>query len=396
MASPRLPFDILLLIAEISSRQTAAKMALTCRTLRDGGARFLLRGVVSVSRGPSIISLLRFLYADPQTRFNHLRSLEVASGSLPPKAVDALLGLLHHPLLSLDSLILREANTLLRTTSAPSVHYTRLLGAFSALTTLRHLTVERSDDKVGMLLSAIRAPLRTITVAFTPLTAWHSADDAEHRNPIVLLANISDTLEELSGSNFAVHRNRLMYDIVYPAVRKITATYTDEPMPATLAYVTAFPNATHVSLTSPLNDAAARSESFPARLSVSRAGNKQAKKQFGRTWKCLEEVAGNVFDVFALGLTCHVPRVRLIGDVSAKLLPYVRNVLEDTLPTSLVITIASAAIFADGTIRGLLQEPCAQQVHDLELELSFSPREGDVDIQRVLVSALRLIRWLGS
>ncbi|TBU54081.1 hypothetical protein BD310DRAFT_104481 [Dichomitus squalens] len=392
MDSPALPFDILLLIVEMSPRQTAAEMTLTCRTLRDGGARFLLQGVVSVTRGPSVKSLLLFLYSDPQDRFKYLRSLEVATGSLPPKAVDALLGLLSHPLLSLDSLILREADKLLNSKPTPSSHHAlSLLSAFSALTTLRHLTVEQCDDKTCILLSTIQAPLLTISVDFTPLTDWHVPEDAEHRNPVVLLANISETLEELSGSNFAIHPDRLMYDVVYPSVRTIHATSVDESMPATLAYVAAFPNVAHLSFTSPLNDAAARSESFPARLSVLRAANKEAQRAFGRTWKCLEEVTGNVFDVFALGLACHVPRLRIIGDVSAKLLPYVRDALEDTLPTSLAVTIAGATMFADGTVANLLRAVCAQQVHELELELSFSPSEGDIEIQAVLNDVLRTL-----
>ncbi|KAI1786634.1 hypothetical protein LXA43DRAFT_1033189 [Ganoderma leucocontextum] len=398
MSREQLPFDVLLLILEVAPRRTMAKMTQTCYALRDGGARFLLGGGVSLATGNSIISFVRFLRVDAVSRFQYLRVLEIARGELPPRTVDALLWLILHPLLALDSLTLREADMML--TSTPSflepihgVDRPLLLTALAGLTTLRHLTVDQCDQRACSLIRTIRSPLKTISIDFISIP---DREEVENWNPIVLLTNHSKTLEEISGSNFAMRRRDhewpVVYDVAYRLVRTINATYDIIHYPRTVEYLAAFPNLTHLSLTAAAADSSGwRVNTFcPVHFSLAlrrRSWNKNHQEtQTPRlTWRNLEEVEGNVTDILALGLACHVPKLRLLGTILLKSLEYehLATVLEDTRPASLAITVSDASTFVD-RMGNVLKDPSAQQLRALEVELVFGPSEGDMDIQTVL------------
>ncbi|KAI1786635.1 hypothetical protein LXA43DRAFT_50529 [Ganoderma leucocontextum] len=400
MAIQALPIDILLLIMDVSPLPTIGKMTRTCHALRQSGARSLLEGEVSLTTGSSIISFVQFLYADAATRFPYLCALEIASGELPPRAVDALQGLISHPLLALESLTLREADVMLKSTPthphpAGITDPTPLVIAFSALTTLRHLTIDECDQRACSLITAIRSPLRTISIGFTPLTTWHNSEDAQRRNPIVLLANVSDTLEEISASNVAMALEHVMYDIVYPSVRRVSVTYDGIWIPKTLAYTSAFPNLVHFSFTSirghPAGDFASPAEFFQATLY--RTSNRESQERYGRTWEHLEELVGGAPDVFLLGLTRHVPRLRLTGPSSPD--TTLRVVLEDIRPTSLAITLVCAAIFDDDSMASVLRTyPSAEELRTLEMELCLDADEGDVNVHAMLNNVARTLALL--
>ena len=172
---PGLPFDVLLVIIEISLLPTAARMTRKCHTLHDGGARFLLDSSVPLGTEGSAISFVQFMSADPLHRFQHLRTLELACGKISPPAVDALLGLISHSWLALDSLTLQDADAMLESTSAlvPSssdivrgrqVDALPLLSAIAELTTIQRLNVFGDcGPQACKLIKAIRLPLRTVS-----------------------------------------------------------------------------------------------------------------------------------------------------------------------------------------------------------------------------------------
>ena len=398
-----LPFEILLLVMEASTQRTISKMMRTCQALYEDGARILLSGGVSLRTENSILSFIQFLCVDPASRIPHLRFLDIASGQLHMSAADELLWLITHPALALDSLTLREAGSLLKSHLSPSELITdgdphdTLVTAFAQLRTLRHLTVGQCDALASTLIRTICSPLKTISIDF-PSDGLRNQDEAESRNPIILLAKHSLTLEEISGSNFAIRPPEVLYDAVFPSVRKLSATYDPVWTSSTLVYVSAFPNLTHLSLTFAVPDSAVRAFDdvfFPlTRVLRRRAENKLNLESNAHmsAWKKLEELEGTVTDVLALGLTCHVPMLRLAGTMLPKSLEFqhVGVVLEDTRPTALAITIAGASTFGD-TMGSLFGGPSAQQLRALEVELVFSASEGDVEIQQVLVRVLQTL-----
>ncbi|KAM5545133.1 hypothetical protein V8D89_001244 [Ganoderma adspersum] len=393
MGSQALPIDVLLLIIAVSPLSAVGTMTRTCHALREVGARFLLDGGVSLIAGRSVVSFVHFMLADALTRFQCLRSLEIVTGALRPREVDALLELISHPSLALDSLILREANLMLKSIPAPqhsSEHAdpTPFIKAFSALTTLRHLTIDDCDQSACSLITAIRSPLKTISIGFTPRYSWEALEqDLEWQTPITLLAEVSGTLEEISATNVARSPGDVTCGVVYPSVRKVSVTYCPTLIPRTVAYTSAFPNLTHFSFTAanahPIGDfhlaSFNRHENQALMLNLERHGH---------PWEHLEELAGGLADVYTLGLTCRVPKLRLIDPILVGM-GALQAVLEDSRPTSLAVRFVGAHRFSDGSLVTALVYPCVQDLQTLEMEVCLDVDEDKVDV-------LDMLDYIGS
>ncbi|PIL32870.1 hypothetical protein GSI_04988 [Ganoderma sinense ZZ0214-1] len=408
MASQGLPFDVLLLVMEASPLPTAARMSQTCHTLRESGARFLLDRGVSLASGDSIISFVQFMCVDPDNRFEHLRSLELACGKIPPPAVDALLTLISHSSLAIDSLTLQDADAMLKSTlvTTPSppgaIHGGQpdqlpLIDAFTGLTTIRHLAIRgHCGLHAWRVVKSILSPLKTVSIDFAPLGRGLRVDDLLRRNPILTLASHAATLEEISGKHFAmlpeedplgmVPEEHLVHT-VYPAVRTITATLSFILPPRTLQLIAAFPNLTRLSLTPPVHSSDSGVSSRIERAMARRHWQRQQQENCipRQTWAHLEELEGSLTDILALGLLgCHVPMVRLTGALSEPAeYEHVKIVLGDTRPTGLAITVARVSLFGD-MMRPVLSDPSAQQLREMEVELVLPPSDRDLNIEPVL------------
>ena len=370
---------------EVASLSTVGKMTRACLALRHSGARLLLHRGVSLTAGSSLISFVQFMRSDANIRFQFLRSLEISTGELRPREVDALLGLISHPLLALDSLTIREAALTLKSipkhSSTPDISYpTSLTTAFASLRTLQHLTVDQCDRHTCSLITAIRLPLKTVSIGFTPLSTWHNSEDAEHQNPIVLLANVSETLEEISATNVGMALDHVMYDVVYPSVRRINVTYDLTYIPKTVAFTTAFPNLSHLSFT-----AAYGHPEEVLQAVLGRTANKAHLARHKRSWAHLEELVGCLPDVYILGLGCHVATLWLAGPISLDAVPALTEVLDDTRPTSLAVSLVGVHLFDDDSLASMLGHHCAEALRTLEVEVCLDVDEGDVDVQTVLV-----------
>ena len=135
--------------------------------------------------------------------------------------------------------------------------------------------------------------LVTASLKLQQLTSWSVVTDPDERNPIVLLARPSETLQELSGTGFEVDERLIKYGTVYPAVKKISAEYTQDSMPGTLVYVNAFPNLEYLALTSPYNQYEDASDDLNASRIVHerrRAANMEDQEKYQCTWQVLQEV----------------------------------------------------------------------------------------------------------
>lgn len=393
MADVALPTDLLLMIMEISPRSAISKTMRTCRTLYHSGARLLIANGVSISTSEEAISFLRFMLADVDARFPHLHSLELSRGNFARAGVHALRGLLNHNYLALKTLILLDAEAILSSESAKtniSSSQPSLFMALANLQSLKNLTIDGCDVTALSLLRLMSACLETVTLNLGMYTSWSSIISPDDRNPIPLLIQSSQTLREIRGSYFDSNPVTIKFDVVYPSVRLISASYASMWMPATLAYIHAFPNLESLSLTSDshrFEGNGADPNSVP-HLFSNRECNMHDQENYGVTWEHLQEVSGSVVDLFVLGLICHVPTVRVLDDISERMCRFLHDVIADTKPQALVVTVAGSALFAPGgSMNVVLRQPAAQYLRNLELELCFAPQESDASLDAILVSA---------
>ncbi|TFK84345.1 hypothetical protein K466DRAFT_602070 [Polyporus arcularius HHB13444] len=387
MAHPTLPIDVLLIIMEVSLRHTSSRMMRTCRILYRAGARMLIGTGVSLRTSEEAISFLRFMRADPDRRFLHLRSLKISRGNFSRSGVHALRGLLCHRSLALETLTLLDAEAVLLSDNTHPLSPPTLFTAIASLQSLKNLAIDGCDAIALSLLRYMVAPLQTASLGLGLYTSWSSSTNADDRNPILLLTKSSDSLRELRGSYFDCNPAIIKFDVVYPAVRLINASYTSSWMPSTLAYIHAFPNLEHLFLTSTSNrfEGNGNDPNTVPHLFSNRECNIHDQENYDVTWEHLQEVAGSVIDLFVLGLVCHVPTVRVLDDISERMCRFLHDVIADMKPESLVVTVAGSSLFAaGGPMDGVLRQPAAQQLRHLELELCFAPREWDVKLEDIL------------
>ncbi|KAI0667045.1 hypothetical protein C8Q78DRAFT_982992 [Trametes maxima] len=368
---------------EVSSLGTISAMMRTCRTLyqQAHGPRLLLREGITLSRGSDIVSLCSFMLADPPGRFQYLHALTLSQGNFSDVAVDALVDLLAHPNLHLESLVLHDAEEVLRsgvlifeTDGYPyTVTGVPLTNAITLLTTIRHLEMDGLEECAYALLEVFPSGLVSAMLTFdSPITQWGAPAEPEDYNPIVLLAQQADSLEVLEGAGFDADPDRVRYDVVYPRMRRIAVRHARPWRPATIAYVHAFPNLEHFGLSAPhVNPFAERA------LEMRRAQNREDQMNDG-SWQRLRVIEGDVFDVYALGLLCPVPEVRLRGVVFRYTTHYLEAILNDVRPVTLRATILGGCLFGEnGEMTSLLRGPETQCLRELELEVCFQPHEGE-------------------
>ncbi|PIL32871.1 hypothetical protein GSI_04989 [Ganoderma sinense ZZ0214-1] len=221
--------------------------------------------------------------------------------------VYALLRLVMHHLLDLDPLTFREADLMLKSvlkcSSTPdTTDPTPLIRAFSALATILHVTLDDCDQRARGLITAIRShPLKTISIHLA------QPEGAGRRNPIALLANLSETLEEITATNAALALDDTIYDI-FPSVRQLSMTGV---LPADLGHTT----------------------------------NKAALTPRGPSWTHLEGLVGVFPYVFILSLlTCQVANLRHNGQ-SLYALMALTDLLEDAWPANLAVILVGTHLF---------------------------------------------------
>ena len=114
-----------------------------------------------------------------------------------------LLGLILHPSLALDTLLLQDGVGESMLSSAPSpsssvIHGDRqpaLITAVAELTTIRHLAVHgHCGHNACSLIKTMRSPLKTASLDFAPLDRGLRIDVLLRRNPGLALAKRNVTL----------------------------------------------------------------------------------------------------------------------------------------------------------------------------------------------------------
>lgn len=188
MADQALPFDVLLVVMELSCPRTIAALMRTCRALyRDSkGPRLLLRNGAALATDIDILSFSAFMFASvPSGRFRHLRSLTVSKGGFSDDAVRVLASIVTHADLRLDSLALVDAEEVLSSgspiwTGDEQAPRSALWDAFSWLPTLKHIKMTSIDERAHRLLDYLPNTLVSAMLAFdSPGAEWGALSPGE-------------------------------------------------------------------------------------------------------------------------------------------------------------------------------------------------------------------------
>ena len=423
MDGQRLPFDVLVAILDTSDLSTVAVCMRTCHTLYCHGAKLLLDDGVVLIKPNDFVSFLQFMQVDEQVRFKHLQSLEIASFPVASEAaMDALHKLIRHPLFSIHTLVLWDAEETLETSAL--FHETagdgspQILSTFSAL---RHLTVNVGGRHTSAFIRALRAPLETAHLNLDPPSGVSFTEPLDYLagdiDPVTLLRACASSLHTITGTGFFTmfpgDDEVVPADVVFPRVHTLDLTYypslidsggliEEGALPHTRRYMRAFPNLKRLALSMipeiygpehPGMDAYFGDTTRPIwRLREENQKELRALQQYGEAWRGLEEVRGGMNDLYALGLALEVPRVVVEGDVDAWPRKYMlMEVLKDMRPTALTATFVGGwkTFGPNGMqITTLADREWSVRLAEVELAVKFQSTEGNEDVSVLLVSSI--------
>ncbi|KAI1783163.1 hypothetical protein LXA43DRAFT_1047765 [Ganoderma leucocontextum] len=390
----KLTYDTLLhMISLFSYAREAMPLIATCRVLYHEGAKIALKKSVEILDAGQLASFLKFLRADNSSRCRSLRQLELWGFYTESEVVQELLETI--PLLvNIQYLRLVNAEELLECDPAvPTM--------LAALTSLRHINVSGAKRVTCALLSSLQSPLSSATIDFISDDAvdiWDHLDIDQwpRYHPATLLANFASTLEELECVAWSTTSDTVIPEKVYPNMRKLSIEVHDLPLRMD-PFIRAFPHLTNLQV----HAGNYRGPICYFDLEVMRASHEanvgQQLTSCG-TWTRLEHFTGDLVDLYAIGLTCHISRIVIEDDVEDELrLDMLATVLRYARPLHLKFKGISNSILdnSERSFISTLRSECASTLLNLDLRIYFEEEDQDKDLRVVidnLVSTLTCLR----
>ncbi|KAI0742611.1 hypothetical protein C8Q80DRAFT_1108124 [Daedaleopsis nitida] len=383
----KLPYDVLLAVLDILDHDADLSglscMTQTCHFLRQAGIRHMLARPVTLRTPGDVLSFGLFMLEDERRRFTFLRQgLVIATNHLPPDAAGSLVELLSK-VSHMETLALLDANQVLA--SDP-----RLPDAFASLTCLKRLRISAAQDGdntdyIVYMLRRMKSPLASVTLDIpSALQRWsYGRLNCELNDPIGLLRNCASTLTELSGTNLEVRR----HSVTYPQLRRLRIEFG--LIPDISPYIMSFPNVTslHVSC-----GAIFDSRTLPSFWMM----NDDSQQRYG-CWSGLEELGGNLEDIYILALRCPVTTLRVSARHPDCDLHLLTDILTRTRPANLRLELSSATLRPDATIdiASVFQESdAANYIRELELRISFSRNALMGDLHALLDRMVKAVEAL--
>ncbi|KAH9887300.1 hypothetical protein C8Q73DRAFT_259725 [Cubamyces lactineus] len=337
-----LNWDVLVHMVTFLPRQDLSRLMKTCRAFHAVALREFLHDPIEL-RADNILSFYACIQGGQDfQRALFLRELVVSCSLSRPRYrshdrtergdCEQMAQLLTH--------ILQNARLLkkLRLDWAAAGYSRYLHEASPTLVSLEELTIPFVSQSLWDDLEQLHAPLRRICAQFGPMLGSPVVD------PLPLLERFQATLQDvdLSGVQFCDGSTQ------YPAVRRLSLSdcYSDFLLGGVdvAPLRRSFPNISELSFSAARVHPEAiqwldgRSCDKPELIERCRRSNKHWQAQHGG-WTHLKRVSvGHVVDLYMLGLEQHIPDVE-IAMVSEGTLRMVQDVLNDTLPSSLSISL---------------------------------------------------------
>ena len=375
-----LTYDTLLHIISVSLNvQDTMQLIATCRVLYHEGPKVALKKVVTIYTEEQLASFLKFLRADNSSRCRYLRQLELCGCFLEPDVVQELIDTI--PLLTnIEYLGLKEAEDLLELDPALTV-------AFSAITSLRHIEFTGVQGESYEILSTLQSPLISANVSFLTMCDWGFWDFVdiglrEAYHPVTVLGKFSLTLEELQCTAWFTPSDKIVPEDVYPNMRKLSIGFHEFPLRID-PFIRAFPNLTHLHV----NTDGSYSEGIRESHDTNVVQQLDPVDSCG-TWMHLDHFSGCLSDLYAIGLTFHIPHITIMDrldngpktDMLATVLGYAR-------PVRLKLEGITSSMLGDSD-RGfisMLQSGSSAHLINLDVCIYFGEDDREKDLGAVVV-----------
>ncbi|PIL32924.1 hypothetical protein GSI_05042 [Ganoderma sinense ZZ0214-1] len=389
----RLPFDVVSSIMAVSSPPTVSALMRSCYILYEEGPRHLLcDGVVLHSE--DVVRFTNFMLTKDPSRLSLLRKLELAFSFMDlilslNRGIRQHLGrLLSQPALGLETLVVRGASSVLSDDSSPPGS-DALCSAFGKLDTLKHLVLLGVTGDNALIIRTLPSKLESVSISLDHRHLFGGLRSARF--------DVLPTLQPFSGTLHTIHFRlepsspalSLLANAgshAFPHVRTFGIVPNDSvtTLFASPAFAQAFPALRHLQLIPPTDERYCFQ--WNRRLETARrlrASNQAWRSErHGRSafpaLQSLVECSGRLFEIYALALDHPLATLRLWQRVDPEDIPILREVLEDTHPAQLCISLdmstTSLQIHAGATsqllaLRALLARPPPR----VDLTISLPP-----------------------
>ncbi|KAI1794821.1 hypothetical protein LXA43DRAFT_1091426 [Ganoderma leucocontextum] len=382
--------DIMHIVMSYANRRVVSNLMKTCNTLNNEGARYLLEDGVSLRREARLVkSFIWFMITrrNPNERFRRLTFLNKLSLDFDHPTEDAarLLAVFFETIAraasKFTSLNIDNAEALLTT-------YPPLGAAIANLTTLKALNLSSTGEHCATLLRTLQSSLVMATIFFG-LHARGREDEVipEHAmNPILLLEASQSTLESLNTSfSLSTHDGPCYANVTHLSLSCM-------PLPVIEDYIRAFPNILSLTTSncSPYRD---EPEVWDHRREMSMLYQAQSG-----SWRSLREYQGSTLVLWILGLTCHIPSIKLNFQHRPPYEPLevdsnrLNDVLLDVRPSHLALILPGASSILDEAFRSTLCAEGRLQVLDLRVLFHINRANDTVSVGDILGLLVDVVR----
>lgn len=381
-ARPKLPYDVLLIVAAFADRKPLLALMTTCRSLHSDCAKYVLQDPVVLRGNNDIISFIYFMRPHKGKRWRHLRSLRFLNEPITPRIAEALARVIHRAS-HLESLTFEHAE---RTLGA----HPDLPLAFAATRTVKHLVIDYGYQHTCRMLEAMHWPLESAVLNHTDyIPEWHDLDILNRLHPAALLKNSRATLKTLECDCWSECSDTLH---TYPVYPKLESFYLEGVWcPRAAQWAISYPSLKQLSVHTIDSHFMEVDDEDIAVHNANRLLNLSEYTEQTQQWNELEEFSGDALDLYLVGLTCRIRDTVL--SLCSDSLQFFAPVMETARPMRLRLSI-TADLFSQ-PVPTYLQDPGLVDLKSLELNVvtwvgrSDDRDEGDTDVDRFLVSPSR-------
>ncbi|KAI0690930.1 hypothetical protein C8T65DRAFT_87260 [Cerioporus squamosus] len=382
--SPALHWDVLREVALCANRSTCATLMLSCRFFYHEAAKSILYEEIPLRTEHQVAKFLWFLHADNDYRSRYVRNLYLGCYNLMLPTLDSLVHSMTR-MAGLEHLRIGDGEALLN-------EFPELADVIGEMTCLRHLDIGYAGHLTCALLESMQSSLVSIRLNWMGYDEGFfdtevSSDRLNQYHPVPFLAKWASRLEELACEAWYTGADVPVFTQVYPKLRTLELSRDDFPL--VVPYIRAFPNLQQLTFQTDHSDQYNDCDelSLPEEIRQHRKGNisSQLAPDGPGTWQHLEELSGCLVDLYLLGLTSQVSRIRVFTRLTAAHLDLLSIVLSYAQPLHLMIG-GDGVLLTHPTrnLAAILRESWAAHLESLVVEITLTKEDGDADIPSLL------------